>query len=169
MRVCRVLWTSMMLRQWSFAVLLLSIPLPVQGQPIHALSNRMRRSVSQAQLMHDRGRYLQDRKRRLWLQELFEQVHTANVWDAPSSSGANLQHVTWGAQAPKTDSSTKDFLLDFQLESTGTINILPQETNKEQSAATKRKKRVCLGKWRESNKRRGWPCSIQAQVALSAH
>lgn len=119
--------------------------------------------------MHDRGRYLQDRKRRLWLQELFEQVHTANVWDAPSSSGANLQHVPWGAQAPKAASGNKDFLLDFQLESTGTIDTLPQETNKEQPAAAKRKKRVCLGKWRESNKRRGWPCSIQAQIALRAH
>ncbi|KAI5626943.1 hypothetical protein C0J50_13441, partial [Silurus asotus] len=154
-----------MLRQWSFAVLLLSIPLPVQGQPMHALSNRMRRSVSQAQLMHDRGRYLQDRKRRIWLQELFKQVHTANVWDTTSSGGANLQHVTWGAQAPKAAGSTKDFLLDFQLKSPGTIDTLPQETNKEQPGATKRKKRVCLGKWRESNKRRGWSCSVQAQVA----
>lgn len=124
--------------------------------------------MSQAQLMHDRGRYLQDRKRRLWLQELFEQVHTANVWDTPSSSGANLQPVTWGAQAPKAASS-KDFLLDFQLESTDTIDTLPQETNKEQPAAAKRKKRVCLGKWREINKRRGWSCSIHAQVALRAH
>ncbi|KAK3525627.1 hypothetical protein QTP70_001451 [Hemibagrus guttatus] len=92
--------------------------------------------------MHDRGRYLQDRKRRLWLQELFEQVHTANVWDTPSSSGTNLQHVTWDAQAPKAASGTKDFLLDFQLESTGTIDTLPQETNKEQPSGTKRKKRV---------------------------
>lgn len=119
--------------------------------------------------MHDRGRYLQDRKRRLWLQELFQQVHTANVWDAPSSSEPSLQHVTWGAQVPKTASSNKDFHLDFQLESTGTLDTLPQETNEQQPPATKRKKRVCLGKWRESNKRRGWPCSIQAQIALRAH
>lgn len=118
--------------------------------------------------MHDRGRYLQDRKRRLWLQELFEQVHTANVWDAASSSEPNLQHISWSAQAPKTASSNKDFLLDFQLESTVSLDTLPQETNEEQPAAPKRKKRVCLGKWRESNKRRGWPCSIQAQVALRA-
>ncbi|KAI4872155.1 hypothetical protein NFI96_030985 [Prochilodus magdalenae] len=167
-RVFRVLWISMMLRQWSFAVLLLSIPLPVQGRPIHALSNRLRRSVSHAQLMHDRGRYLQDRKRRLWLQELFNQVHTANVWDTPSNSNIRLQTVTWSAHGSKPVSSTKDFPLDFEHESTGTSDTLPQETNKEQplQAAAKRKKRVCVGKWREGNKRRGWPCSAHASMTM---
>lgn len=113
--------------------------------------------------MHDRGRYLQDRGRLLLMQELFNQANTANVWEPPSSSGANIQHVTWSAQ------DAKDFLLNIQIESAGTIDTLPQETNKEQPAATKRKKRLCLGKWRESNKRRRRPCSLQAQAALRPH
>ncbi|XP_072529484.1 parathyroid hormone-like hormone b [Salminus brasiliensis] len=154
-----------MLRQWSFAVLLLSIPLPVQGRPIHALSHRLRRSVSHAQLMHDRGRFLQDRKRRVWLQELFKQVHTANVWDTPSNSDIGLQTSTWGAHCPKSASSTKDIPSDYEPESTGSSDTLPQETNKEQppqAAAKRQKKRVCLGKWRDGNKRRRWPCSAHS-------
>ncbi|XP_007228366.3 parathyroid hormone-like hormone b [Astyanax mexicanus] len=155
-----VFWITMMLRQWSFAVLLLSIPLPVQGRPIQALSHRLRRSVGHAQLMHDRGRYLQERKRRLWLQELFKQVHTANVWDTPSDSDTGLHAVTWGAHSSKPASSTKEFPVDFEPESTGSTDTLLQETNKEQTlqGAAKRKKRVCLGKWRDGTRRRGWPC-----------
>uniref|UniRef100_H3C2L7 Parathyroid hormone-like hormone b n=1 Tax=Tetraodon nigroviridis TaxID=99883 RepID=H3C2L7_TETNG len=37
-----------------------------------------RRSVSHAQLMHDKGRSLQDFSRRMWLHQLLEGVHTAN-------------------------------------------------------------------------------------------
>ncbi|XP_066522957.1 parathyroid hormone-like hormone b [Hoplias malabaricus] len=165
MRVFRFVWMSMMLRQWSFAVLLLSIPLPVQGRPTQALSSRLRRSVSHAQLMHDRGRHLQDRKRRLWLQELFKQVHTASVWDTPSHSDV-LSAGSWGSHSPKPASSTKDIPLDVELKSTGSSDTLPQETNKEQplQAAAKRKKRVCVVKWRDGNKRRGWPCSAHGAV-----
>ncbi|XP_062854845.1 parathyroid hormone-like hormone b [Trichomycterus rosablanca] len=162
MRVFRVLCSSKMLKQWSFAVLLLSIPLPVQGQPIHALSNRMRRSVSHAQLMHDRGRHTQDRKRQLWLHEIFEQVHTANTWETSSNVYDSRKPIAWGAPAPKAGSSTKDFILGFQIDSMSSIESLPQETNKELllPAPTKKKKRVCLGKWKTHNRKRGWPCIL---------
>lgn len=102
------------------------------------------------------------------MQELFKQVHTASVWDTPSNSDITLQAVTWGAHGPKPASSTKDFPVDFELENMSTSDTLPQETNEEQplKASAKRKKRVCLGRWRDSNKRRGWPCSARAPVPV---
>ncbi|XP_061618740.1 parathyroid hormone-like hormone a isoform X3 [Phyllopteryx taeniolatus] len=42
-----------------------------------------RRSVTHAQLMHDKGRTLQDFKRRVWLQELLDEVHTAEIRQLP--------------------------------------------------------------------------------------
>ncbi|KAG7259620.1 hypothetical protein CRUP_036855 [Coryphaenoides rupestris] len=72
------------LHQWFLAGFLLCSPAPHYGRPIDALSGRMKRSVTHAQLMHDKGRTLQDFKRRMWLQELLHEVHTAAVRDLPA-------------------------------------------------------------------------------------
>ncbi|CAL8405185.1 unnamed protein product [Arctogadus glacialis] len=72
------------LQQWCFSLFLLCSPVPHYGRPIDALSHRMKRSVTHAQLMHDKGRTLQDFKRRMWLQELLHEVHTAAIRDLPS-------------------------------------------------------------------------------------
>ncbi|XP_077565829.1 parathyroid hormone-like hormone a [Stigmatopora nigra] len=52
---------------------------PVDASPLQRPAARMRRSVTHAQLMHDKGRTLQDFKRRMWLQELLDEVHTAQI------------------------------------------------------------------------------------------
>ncbi|CAB1453976.1 unnamed protein product [Pleuronectes platessa] len=72
-----------LLQQWCFALFLLCSPVPHFGRPLDALSSRIKRSVTHAQLMHDKGRALQDFKRRMWLQELLDEVHTAEVRDLP--------------------------------------------------------------------------------------
>ncbi|CAL8386048.1 unnamed protein product [Boreogadus saida] len=61
----------------------------------------LKRSVTHAQLMHDKGRTLQDFKRRMWLQELLHEVHTAAIRDLPSrpaltSGGSSSSSVSAG-------------------------------------------------------------------------
>ncbi|XP_051545114.1 parathyroid hormone-related protein-like isoform X2 [Myxocyprinus asiaticus] len=161
--------SSSMLRHWGFAVFLLTVPIPVQSRPTNTLGNRQRRSVSHAQMMHDRGRSLQDRKRRLWLQEILGQVHTAQVWDSPNQSEGSVQTLPWSvAHRHKHTSSTKNFPMGFQLESLGTRDDLPQETSKtlryeEQplKTVTKRKRKICLVRWRDPDRRRDWGCGFQ--------
>ncbi|XP_056443572.1 parathyroid hormone-like hormone a [Gadus chalcogrammus] len=89
------------LQQWCFSLFLLCSPVPHYGRPIDALSNRMKRSVTHAQLMHDKGRTLQDFKRRMWLQELLHEVHTAAIRDLPSrpaltSGGSSSSSISGG-------------------------------------------------------------------------
>lgn len=116
-----------------------------------------RRSVSHAQLMHDKGRTLQEFKRRLWLQELLDEVHTAEEQApplqnrTPNFSGNDLHQKSPGA--------TKNLPNRFRLDSE--VPNLPQETNKALAykdqplkVATKRKKKVRLGRRRESEKKR---------------
>lgn len=118
--------------------------------------------MSHAQLMHDRGHHIQDRKRRLWLHEIFEQVHTANIWETSSNVDDDRKTITWGAHALKSDSSTKDLILGFPVDSMSSIDNLPQETNKELPLPdlTRKNKRVCSGKWKKHSKKRLWPCMI---------
>ncbi|CAB1313399.1 unnamed protein product, partial [Coregonus sp. 'balchen'] len=126
-----------------------------------------RRSVSHAQLMHDKGRSLEEFKRRLWLQELLDKVHTADSVRAPppqSRNNANGGHITFSGNAlrpPKPPGGTKNLPLSFRLGGEG--GNLPQETNKSVAykdqplkVATKRKKKVKgeRGRRRESEKRR---------------
>ncbi|KAK0138492.1 Parathyroid hormone-related protein [Merluccius polli] len=93
------------LQQWCFALFLLCSPVPHYGRPIDALSGRMKRSVTHAQLMHDKGRTLQDFKRRMWLQELLHEVHTAAIRELPvrpplsssSSGGGGVGGAVGGA------------------------------------------------------------------------
>ncbi|KAL1248138.1 hypothetical protein QQF64_023514 [Cirrhinus molitorella] len=156
--VCCVQLSSSMLRHWGFAVFLITFPISLQTRPTNpALSNRQRRSVGHAQMMHDRSRSLHERKRRMWIQELLEQVHAAQVWDAPSPSQGSLQSPLW----PKPMGGTKHFPFSFNLEAMGTRDELPQETSKSLTyeeqplkAATKRKRKMSSGRWRDPDRRR---------------
>ncbi|NP_001036789.1 parathyroid hormone-like hormone b isoform X1 [Danio rerio] len=160
-----------MLRHWGFAVFLLTIPIPIQSRATNAPSSRQRRSVGHAQMMHDRSRSLHDRKRRMWLQDLLEQVHTAQVWDSPNQSEGSVQTLSW--PRPKHTGSTKNIPLGYQMESIGTRDDLPQETSKSLTyeeqplkAAMKRKSKMCLGRWRERDRRRDRACAFQMQMHM---
>lgn len=134
--------------------------------------------MTHAQLMHDKGRALQDFKRRMWLQELLDEVHTAEIRDLPvrttsgagSSSGAGvgLPGVGLGINLSTTGSTmhskppggTKNHPISFRLEEEEGTN-LPQETNKSQTykdgmlkAPGKKKKKGRSGKRREGEKRK---------------
>lgn len=123
--------------------------------------------------MHDKGRTLQDFKRRMWLQELLDEVHTAEIRDLPirttsgggSSSGG--QAVGLGINLSTTGSTlhskppggTKNLPIFGLDEEEGTN--LPQETNKSQTykdsvlkAPGKKKKKGRSGKRREGEKRK---------------
>ncbi|XP_059190715.1 parathyroid hormone-related protein-like [Centropristis striata] len=145
-----------MLHQWSLAVFLLCSPVTLDGRPVDALSSRTRRSVSHAQLMHDKGRSLQEFKRRMWLQELLEEVHTA---DERAMSRTQSQTFSGNVLHEKPPGATKNLPDRFRLDREGPN--LPQETNKALAykdqplkVATKRKKKVRLGRRRESDKKR---------------
>ncbi|XP_045567392.1 LOW QUALITY PROTEIN: parathyroid hormone-related protein-like [Salmo salar] len=175
-------WTRRVVQQWCFAMFLLCFPVPQYGRPIDGLTNRMKRSVTHAQLMHDKGRTLQDFKRRMWLQELLDVVHTAEIRELPVrpvvSSGAGVGlglpvagvgvslglGTTGGTQHPhpKPPGGTKNLPINFHTEEEGTN--LPQETNKSQTYKEKdgtrrprkgRKKKGRNGKRREGERREG--------------
>ncbi|XP_036801462.1 parathyroid hormone-related protein-like, partial [Oncorhynchus mykiss] len=144
-----MLWSRRVVQLWCFAVFLLCSPVPHYGRPIDGLANRMKRSVTHAQLMHDKGRTLQDFKRRMWLQELLEEVHTAEIRELPArpvfSSGLGLGLPGAGVGVslglgttggtlhphPKPPGGTKNLPINFHMEEEGTN--LPQETNKSQT------------------------------------
>ncbi|XP_026182776.1 parathyroid hormone-like hormone a [Mastacembelus armatus] len=164
------------LQQWCFALFLLCSPVPHDGRPMDALSSRIKRSVTHAQLMHDKGRTLQDFKRRMWLQELLDEVHTADIRELPvrttggggSSSGVGLPGVSLGINLSTTGSTlhskppggTKNIPISFRLEEEQGTN-LPQETNKSETyngsvlkTPSKKKKKGRSGKRREGEKRK---------------
>lgn len=102
--------------------------------------------MTHTQLMHDKSRTLQDFRRRLWLQELLDVVHTAEIRDLPvrtvTGGGGGLPGVGLGIN-PSTTGSTllskppsgggvKNLPIGFQLEEEEGTN-LPQETNKSQT------------------------------------
>ncbi|KAG5830767.1 hypothetical protein ANANG_G00314080 [Anguilla anguilla] len=148
-------------QQWSLAVFLLCSPVPHDGRPTEALSGRMKRSVTHAQLMHDKGRTLQDFKRRMWLQELLDEVHTAEIRELPERTGpvGGGGGQRGSTLHPKPAGSTKNYPIGFRVEEEGTN--LPQETNKSLTykdqplkAAGKKKKKGRSGKRRENEKKR---------------
>ncbi|XP_037315561.1 parathyroid hormone-like hormone a [Pungitius pungitius] len=150
-----------LLQRWCFSVFLLCSPVPHFGRPIDAPS-RTRRSVTHAQLMHDKGRTLQDFKRRMWLQELLDEVHTAAVRDLPG--GAVLNPSTTGSTLhSKPPGGTKHLPVGFgpEEEVGGGRTNLPQETNEYQvykdgapRAPGKKKKKGRSGRRREGDKRK---------------
>ncbi|XP_076862997.1 parathyroid hormone-like hormone a [Brachyhypopomus gauderio] len=166
-----------MQQHWCLAVFLLCSPVPHDGRPVHALSNRIKRSVTHAQLMHDKGRTLQDYKRRSWLQALLHEVHTAEIREVqqrggvsgggngmvgmPGGVGFSLgDSMGPGTAHPKPAGGTKNIPLSFGPEDEEGTN-LPQETNKSQTykdgalkAGGKKKKKGRTGKRREGEKRK---------------
>lgn len=115
--------------------------------------------MSHAQLMHDKGRSLQEFKRRMWLQELLEEVHTADERAPPVQSRTQSQTFSGNALLEKPPGATKNLPDRFRLDREGPN--LPQETNKALAykdqplkVVTKRKKKVRLGRRRESDKKR---------------
>ncbi|KAM7396962.1 hypothetical protein PAMP_019965 [Pampus punctatissimus] len=157
-----------MLHQWILAVFLLCSPVTLYGRPVDALSSRIRRTVSHTQMMHDKSRSLQELKRRLWLQKLLNEVHTA---DEPSPSPQSITPSFSGnALHQKPPGATKNLPDRFRLDREGPN--LPQETNKALAykdqplkVATKRKKKVRLGRRRESDKKRRRARSITTKGA----
>ncbi|XP_055078447.1 parathyroid hormone-related protein-like [Periophthalmus magnuspinnatus] len=151
-----MLCTVSNLHQWSLALFLLLAPLTLYGRPFDTYRSRIRRSVSHAQLMHDKGRSLQELKRRLWIQDLLEKVHTAGESD-PHMSRTSSQTYSGSSVPQKPQGATKDLSERFGLDSP----VLPQETNKAVAykdqtlkLAIKKKKKVRLGRRRESDKKR---------------
>ncbi|XP_073721631.1 parathyroid hormone-like hormone a [Misgurnus anguillicaudatus] len=177
----KMLCSRRVLQQWLFALFLLCSPVPHHGRPVDALSSRMKkRSVTHAQLMHDKGRTLQEFKRRMWLQELLHEVHTAEIREVQqqrgaigsSGGGGSTLAVTMPIDAgmgvalgtdtvnPKPAGGTKNLPISFRLEDEEGTN-LPQETNKSQTykesslkAINKKKKKGRAGKRREGEKRK---------------
>ena len=138
--------------------------------------------MSHTQLMHDKGRSLQEFKRRMWLQELLDEVHTADAsippfqgspnsgpgggsagggGGGPAGGGGGGGGGGVGAVHQKPPGGTKNLPVRFRtLDPEGDAN-LPQETNKVLAykdqplkTATKRKKKVRLGRRKESEKKR---------------
>lgn len=118
--------------------------------------------------MHDKGRALQDFKRRMWLQELLDEVHTAEIRELAvrtTSGGGSSTSTTGSTMHSKPPGSTKNLPLGFgtaderELEETEESN-LPQETHKSPSnreevrAVGKRRKKGRSGRRREGDKRR---------------
>nr|XP_061826402.1 parathyroid hormone-related protein-like isoform X1 [Nerophis lumbriciformis] len=150
--------SAVLLHQWSLAVFLLCSPVTPHGMPLDGASSRMRRSVSHAQLMHDKGRSMQEFKRRLWLQELLDEVHTARE-QAPPVQNRTPDFSGNDLHLQKPPEATKNLPHRFRPEQEGPN--LPQETNKALAykdqplkVATKRKKKARLGRRREGDKKR---------------
>ena len=115
--------------------------------------------MSHAQLMHDKGRSIQEFRRRMWLHELLVEVHTADERAPPAHSRTLGQTFIGNALHQKPPGATKDLPERIRLDRQGPI--LPQETNKAVpykdqplKVATKRKKKVRSGRRRESEKKR---------------
>ncbi|KAG8438465.1 hypothetical protein GDO86_004872 [Hymenochirus boettgeri] len=70
----------------SLAVFILSCSLPTHGRPTHGINSRVRRAVSEHQLLHDKGRALQELRRRIFLQNLIGGVNTAEIRALPDDS-----------------------------------------------------------------------------------
>lgn len=170
-----MLCSRRILQPWCLAAFLLCSPVPHYGRPIDALSSRIKRSVTHAQLMHDKGRTLQDFKRRLWLQELLHEVHTADIrephpggvsggggtisFGVPIGTGVGIS-MSPGTAHPKPAGGTKNLPMSFIPEDEEGTN-LPQETNKSQTykdgvlkTSGKKKKKGRTGKRREGEKRK---------------
>lgn len=119
--------------------------------------------------MHDKGRALQDYKRRMWLQELLDEVHTADIRELPvrtsgggggASSGLSPSTTGSSSLQARAPGGTKDMSFKPEDED-GTI--LPQETDKSSGHKDggslmklpgKKKKKDRSGKRREGERRR---------------
>ncbi|XP_027884631.1 parathyroid hormone-like hormone b [Xiphophorus couchianus] len=153
------MFALVLLHQWSLAVFLLCFPVTFEGRAADVLINRTRRSVSHAQLLHDKSRSIQEYRRRTWLQELLEEVHTAGEHVPPAQSRTQSQVFSGSSLQQKPQGASKDLLERVNLDEA--VPHLTQETNKataykehDLKVTTKRKKKVRLGRRRENEKKR---------------
>ncbi|XP_053317875.1 parathyroid hormone-related protein isoform X2 [Spea bombifrons] len=137
-----------LLPRYSLAVFILSCTLPADGRPTQEINGRVRRAVSEHQLLHDKGRSLQELRRRIFLQNLIEGVNTAEIRAAPDES-------------PRPVLSTKNFnTLRLAGEEEGVTSHLTQETHKSVSFKEPppkipgKKKKGKPGKRKEQEKRK---------------
>ncbi|XP_074839774.1 parathyroid hormone-related protein isoform X3 [Carettochelys insculpta] len=116
-----------------------------------------KRAVSEHQLLHDKGKSIQDLRRRIFLQNLIEGVNTAEI-RATSEVSPN----------PKPQTNTKNYAIRFGSEDEG--KYLTQETNKAQTYKEQplktpgKKKKPKPGKRKEQDKKKrrvrsAWPNS----------
>ncbi|XP_029767536.1 parathyroid hormone-related protein isoform X1 [Terrapene carolina triunguis] len=144
-------------QHWSFAVFLLSYSVPCYGRSLEVTSRRLKRAVSEHQLLHDKGKSIQDLRRRIFLQNLIEGVNTAEI-RATSEVSPN----------PKPPTNTKNYPVRCGSEDEG--KYLTQETNKAQTykeqplKTSGKKKKPKPGKRKEQEKKKrrtrsAWPNS----------
>ncbi|KAM4734605.1 LOW QUALITY PROTEIN: parathyroid hormone-like hormone b [Anableps anableps] len=153
------MYSLMLVHHWSLAVFLLCFPVTFEGRPADVLINRTRRSVSHAQLLHDKSRSIQEYRRRLWLQKLLEEVHTAGEHTPPVQSRTQSQVLSGNILHQKPQGASKDLLERANMNMM--VPHLTQETNKavaykeqDLKVPTKRKKKARLGRRRENEKKR---------------
>ncbi|XP_008845125.1 parathyroid hormone-related protein isoform X2 [Nannospalax galili] len=136
-----------LVQQWSVAVFLLSYSVPSCGRSVEGLGRRLKRAVSEHQLLHDKGKSIQDLRRRFFLHHLIAEIHTAEI-RATSEVSPNSK------PAP----NTKNHPVRFGSDDEG--RYLTQETNKvevykEQPAKTPgKRKKSKPGKRKEQEKKR---------------
>ncbi|XP_063301409.1 parathyroid hormone-related protein [Pelobates fuscus] len=130
------------------AVFILSCSLPAHGRPAQGINGRVRRAVSEHQLLHDKGRSLQELRRRIFLQSLIDGVNTAEIRAAPDES-------------PRPIPSAKNFnTVRLVGEEEGMAGQLTQETHKSVSFKEPlpkipgKKKKGKPGKRKEQDKRK---------------
>uniref|UniRef100_K7G411 Parathyroid hormone like hormone n=1 Tax=Pelodiscus sinensis TaxID=13735 RepID=K7G411_PELSI len=145
-------------QHWSFAVWDQWRGLAADfGKQTHPLIRRGKRAVSEHQLLHDKGKSIQDLRRRIFLQNLIEGVNTAEI-RATSEVSPN----------PKPPTNTKNYPVRFGNEDEG--KYLTQETNKAQTYKEQplktpgKKKKPKPGKRKEQEKKKrrvrsAWPNS----------
>nr|XP_009938992.1 PREDICTED: parathyroid hormone-related protein [Opisthocomus hoazin] len=108
---------------------------------------RNKRAVSEHQLLHDKGKSIQDLRRRIFLQNLIEGVNTAEI-RATSEVSPN----------PKPATNTKNYPVRFGSDDEG--RYLTQETNKSQTykeqplKVSGKKKKAKPGKRKEQDKKK---------------
>ncbi|XP_049738674.1 parathyroid hormone-related protein isoform X1 [Elephas maximus indicus] len=136
-----------LVQQWSVAVFLLSYSVPSSGRSLEGLGRRLKRAVSEHQLLHDKGKSIQDLRRRFFLHHLIAEIHTAEI-RATSEASPNS----------KPPPNTKNHPVRFGSDDEG--RYLTQETNKvetykEQPLKTPgKKKKGKPGKRKEQEKKK---------------
>ncbi|CAH7433642.1 Pthlh [Phodopus roborovskii] len=151
-----------LVQQWSVLVFLLSYSMPSCGRSVEGLSRRLKRAVSEHQLLHDKGKSIQDLRRRFFLHHLIAEIHTAEI-RATSEVSPNSK------PAP----NTKNHPVRFGSDDEG--RYLTQETNKaetykEQPLKTPgKKKKSKPGKRKEQDKKKrrtrsAWPATAASRL-----
>ncbi|XP_048206974.1 parathyroid hormone-related protein [Perognathus longimembris pacificus] len=137
-----------LVQRWSVAVFLLSYSsVPACGRAVEGFGRRLKRAVSEHQLLHDKGKSIQDLRRRFFLHHLIAEIHTAEI-RATSEVSPNS----------KPPPNTKNHPVQLGASEEG--RYLTQETNKvepykEQPLKTSgKKKKAKPGKRKEQEKKK---------------